>query len=130
MEQSGSLTDVAIPDQAVLHVPAQAPTSTQSFSSIPSGKLLKSFGAGLFINPHKLVVDKEGYLWLADNGGYQVFKLSQDGEVLLTLGKKGVAGAGFDEFDAPTAVAIAPNGDIFVGDGHPEAVRPQAMRGS
>jgi DNA-binding beta-propeller fold protein YncE len=38
--------------------------------------------------------------------------------VLLTLGKKGIAGAGLDEFDAPTDVAIAPNGDIFVGDGH------------
>jgi DNA-binding beta-propeller fold protein YncE len=36
----------------------------------------------------------------------------------MTLGKKGVVGAGLDEFDAPTDVAIAPNGDIFVGDGH------------
>ncbi len=83
-----------------------------------SGKLRKTFGAGMFVSPHKLAVDKEGYLWLADNGGHQVFKLSQDGTVLLTLGKKGVAGAGPDEFDAPTDVAIAPNGDIFVGDGH------------
>jgi 6-bladed beta-propeller len=83
-----------------------------------SGKLLKSFGAGMFVSPHKLAVDKDGNLWLADNGGDQVFKLSQDGKVLLTLGKKGIAGAGLDEFDAPTDVAVAPNGDIFVGDGH------------
>jgi hypothetical protein len=83
-----------------------------------SGKLLKSFGAGMFISPHKLAVDREGNLWLADNGGNQVFKLSQDGKVLLTLGKKGVAGAALDEFDQPTDVAVAPNGDIFVGDGH------------
>jgi 6-bladed beta-propeller len=81
-----------------------------------SGKLRKALGAGMFV--HKLAVDKEGYLWLADNGGHQVFKLSQDGKVLLTLGKKGVAGAGPDEFDALTDVAVAPNGDIFVGDGH------------
>ena len=83
-----------------------------------SGKLLKSFGAGMFVSPHKLTVDDEGDLWIADNGSNQVFKLSQDGEVLLTLGKKGVAGSGLDEFDAPTEVAIAKNGDIFVGDGH------------
>src|SRR5712691_10871632 len=57
-----------------------------------SGKLLKTFGAGMFVSPHKLSVDKEGNLWLADNGGQQVFKLNQDGKVLLTLGKKGVAG--------------------------------------
>ena len=83
-----------------------------------SGKLLKTFGAGMFISPHKLEVDREGNLWLADNGGNQVFKLSQDGKVLLTLGKKGTAGAALDEFDQPTDVAVAPNGDIFVGDGH------------
>jgi hypothetical protein len=83
-----------------------------------SGKMLRSFGAGMFISPHKLSVDRDGNLWLADNGGNQVFKLNQDGKVLLTLGKKGVAGTALDEFDAPTDVAIAPNGDIFVGDGH------------
>src|SRR5712675_812988 len=81
-----------------------------------SGKLLKALGAGMFVSPHKLAVDREGYLWLADNGGHQVFKLSQDGKVLLTLGKKGVAGPGLDEFDAPTELAVAANGDIFVGD--------------
>src|SRR5215831_13128353 len=83
-----------------------------------SGKLRKTFGAGMFVSPHKLSVDREGNVWLADNGGHQVFKLTPDGKVLLTLGKKGIAGAGLDEFDAPTDVAIAPNGDIFVGDGH------------
>ena len=72
----------------------------------------------MFVSPHKLTVDKDGILWLADNGGHQVFKLDQDGKVLLTLGKKGVAGAGLDEFDAPTDVAVADNGDIFVADGH------------
>jgi len=83
-----------------------------------SGKMKKTFGAGMFVSPHKLSVDREGNLWLADNGGDQVFKLNQDGKILLTLGKKGVAGTGIDEFDAPTDVAIAPNGDIYVGDGH------------
>ena len=50
--------------------------------------------------------------------GHQVFKFSPDGRLLLTLGKAGVAGSGPDEFNAPSAVLVAPNGDIFVGDGH------------
>ena len=41
-----------------------------------SGKMLKSFGAGMFVSPHKLTVDKDGNLWVADNGSHQVFKLS------------------------------------------------------
>jgi DNA-binding beta-propeller fold protein YncE len=83
-----------------------------------SGKLLKNFGAGMFASPHKMTIDHEGNLWVADNGAHQVFKLSAEGTVLLTLGKKGVAGAGSDEFDAPTEVAVAASGDIYVTDGH------------
>ena len=83
-----------------------------------SGKVLKSLGKGLFVSPHKLTIDKDGNLWMADNGAHQVLKLDQTGKVLITLGKKGVAGRGNDEFDAPTEVAVADNGDIFVADGH------------
>ena len=82
-----------------------------------SGKLLKTFGAGMFVSPHKLSVDKEGNLWLADNGGHQVFKLIGR-EGLVDARQKRSRRGGLDEFDAPTDVAIAPNGDIFVGDGH------------
>jgi sugar lactone lactonase YvrE len=88
-----------------------------------SGKLLKSFGKGLVVSPHKITVDKDGNVWVADNGtargkGQQVLKFSPDGKLLLALGKAGVAGSSNDEFDQPTEVAIAPNGDIFVADGH------------
>jgi sugar lactone lactonase YvrE len=88
------------------------------FQLEPSGKLLKTFGAGMFVSPHKLTVDKAGNLWVADNGSHQIIKLDTNGKVLMTLGKKGVAGPGLDEFDAPTEVAVAPSGDIFVADGH------------
>ena len=101
-----------------------------------SGKLLKSLGVGLFAYPHGFTVDQDGNLWATDvndeatvlgmpakNGsgvqmGQEVLKLSTAGKVLLTLGKEGVSGNGPDTFDRPTGVAIAPNGDIFVSDGH------------
>jgi hypothetical protein len=50
--------------------------------------------------------------------GQTVHKFSPDGKLLMTLGKPGKAGAGPDEFNAPSAVAVARNGDIFVADGH------------
>jgi hypothetical protein len=49
--------------------------------------------------------------------GNQVFKFSKDGKVLLTLGKPGGAAAP-DYFYAPNDVVVAPNGDIFVSEGH------------
>jgi sugar lactone lactonase YvrE len=89
----------------------------------PSGTLLKSFGADLLLFPHGIHVDREGNVWVVDGlgrggKGHQVFKFSPDGKVLLTLGKAGLPGSGTDEFNAPSAVVTAPNGDIFVADGH------------
>jgi len=88
-----------------------------------SGTLVKSFGAGLLLFPHGLHVDRAGNVWVTDGlgkdgKGHQVFKFSPDGSVLMTLGKAGVAGDGPDEFNAPSAIVVAPNGDIFVADGH------------
>jgi hypothetical protein len=102
----------------------------------PSGKLVKSLGAGLFAYNHGFTMDADGNLWVTDvndqetilgmsarnaNGaimGQDVLKLSPNGKVLMRLGKEGVAGTGPDAFDRPTSVAVASNGDIFVSDGH------------
>ncbi len=88
-----------------------------------SGKLIKSFGAGLLLFPHGLHVDRAGNVWVTDGlgrggKGHQVFKFSPDGKVLLMLGKPNQPGSAPDHFNAPSAVVIAPNGDIFVADGH------------
>jgi outer membrane protein assembly factor BamB len=128
-----------------------------------SGKLVKSFGAGMLIFPHGIHVDRDGNVWVTDgqdNGpqaqrgggagrgrgrsdepgttagaraeaapagpigprpgatiGNQVFKFSPEGKVLLTLGKPGGAAAP-DYFYQPNDVVTAPNGDIFVSEGH------------
>jgi hypothetical protein len=88
-----------------------------------SGHQLRSFGAGMFIFPHGMHVDRDGNVWVTDGRGkdgkgQQVTKFSPDGKVLMTLGKAGVAGDGPDAFNAPSDVLVAPNGDVFVADGH------------
>src|ERR1700688_687976 len=88
-----------------------------------TGKVLANFGAGMFASPHGLYADRDGNIWATDfrgkNGkGHQVTKFSPDGKVLMTLGKAGVPGNTPDTFNRPSAVVIAPNGDIFVADGH------------
>jgi len=82
-----------------------------------------SFGAGMFVSPHGIHVDRQGNIWLVDGAakdakGDQVFKFSPQGKVLMTLGKAGVAGDGPDTFGPPSDILVAPNGDIFVADGH------------
>ena len=126
----GSTSAVAVAPDGHIWVAERCGANTCAGSDLepilefdPSGRLLKSFGAGMFIFPHGFLIDREGNLWVTDGQGregkgHQVFKFSRDGRALLTLGKAGVPGDGPDTFNQPNAVAVAPDGDIFVADGH------------
>jgi DNA-binding beta-propeller fold protein YncE len=94
-----------------------------------SGAVDRRFGNGMFVQAHGFCQDRDGNFWAGDSGpfadnpatkgrGFQLFKFSPDGKVLLSLGKAGVSKAGTDTFIGPTACAIAPNGEIIVADGH------------
>ena len=105
-----------------------------------SGNLVKSFGEGLLLFPHGIFVDRDGNVWVTDGQddaqrpqgtqantllgpppgatrGNQVFKFSPDGKLLMTLGTRGGAAApGY--FYQPNDILVAPNGTIFVSEGH------------
>ena len=90
-----------------------------------SGKLVFSFGKGMFNYPHGIYVDAQDNLWVSDgrvvknNGkGHTVMKFSPQGKLLMTLGTPGVPGNDEKHFNAPSDILTAPNGDIFVADGH------------
>jgi len=88
-----------------------------------SGKLVKSFGAGLFVFPHGIHADRDGNVWVVDglgrgSKGHQIIKFTADGKELMRLGKPGIVGTGPDEFNAPSAIITNTAGEFFVGDGH------------
>ena len=88
------------------------------------GKFVRAFGdAGLFESAHSVTIDAQGFLWVTDSAAHVVHKFSPDGRLLMTLGKKGVAGDNTSRelFNQPNHVAIAPGGDIYVSDGYVNA---------
>ncbi|HVU43578.1 MAG TPA: peptidyl-alpha-hydroxyglycine alpha-amidating lyase family protein [Xanthobacteraceae bacterium] len=90
-----------------------------------TGKVVTSFGAGSVNWPHGLGVDQDGNVWVTDgkaeNGkGQTAIKFSPSGKVLMTIGTPGVAGDGPNQLNGPSDVIVAPNGNIFIADGHGE----------
>lgn len=88
-----------------------------------AGRFIKAFGAGLLLFPHGFFIDRDDHIWVTDghvgNGkGDDVLEFDRNGRLLRTLGRPGVSGSGPDTFHEPNAVLVAPNGDIFVSDGH------------
>ena len=84
----------------------------------PDGIFVRSWGKGLFVNPHHLRIDHEGNIWLADFGLHIVQKFTPEGKLLQTLGVRGVKGMDKTHFNMPTDMAITKSGDIFVTDGY------------
>mgnify|MGYP001215561866 FL=1 len=92
------------------------------------GELVRSFGGGIFAVPHGFHVDHDGNVWVTDapftlppgieGKGHIVVKFSPLGDRLMTLGTPGVTGNDSSHFNMPSDVHVAPNGDIFVADGH------------
>ena len=101
-----------------------------------SGNLVRSFGKGMLNWPHGIHVDPDGNVWVVDGRdnkpaaprdttsaarlkvfGHQVLKFSPTGVLLMRLGADGGAREPAF-FYQPNAVLVAPNGDIFVAEGH------------
>jgi DNA-binding beta-propeller fold protein YncE len=89
------------------------------------GKLLRSWGDNFVLSAHGLRLDNDGFVWITDKTGDQVFKFSANGKLLMTLGKKGTAGDmnSTDALNGPSDVVVAKNGDIFVSDGESSNAR-------
>ena len=85
-----------------------------------AGELESSWGERLFVDTHSIDVDHEGFVWVTDRRAHMVYKFTMDGQQLMALGTKGVAGdnSSRNAFNRPSDVVIAPNGDIFVADGY------------
>ena len=89
----------------------------------PQGNFIKSFGAGQLLFPHFIFIDKQDHIWIVDGHndgkiGDDVLEYDQNGKMLMTLGKPGVAGNDQQTLHEPSAVLVAPGGNIFVADGH------------
>ena len=111
-----------------------------------SGKLVKSFGAGMMVFPHGIYVDKDNNIWVTDGQdnlprrargaaadaplptppstiiGHQIFKFSPEGKLLLTLGKAGGNQPGQPadpaSFYQPNDIITNSKGEIYVCEGH------------
>ncbi len=111
-----------------------------------NGNFVRSFGANLFSFPHGMWIDRDGNIWVSDTvsnlaprggvtppagtppKGNQILKFSPTGKLLMTLGTAGVYGQDNNHFNQPSDLVVAPDGTIFVADGHElENMQPRIM---
>ncbi|MCA9232063.1 MAG: hypothetical protein KDA57_15550 [Planctomycetales bacterium] len=112
----GWVSGLAVDDQDQVWVFKKGDDPVQVYTT--AGKFVRSWGQGMFVQPHQLRIDHEGSIWVADFGLHVVQKFTPEGDLLQTLGVRGESGVDETHFDKPTDMAITPAGDIFVSDGY------------
>jgi len=70
---------------------------------------------------HSVRVDPQGNIWIVDAPGHVIYKMNPERKELMRLGTKGIAGTGPNNFNLPTDVAFAPDGEVYVTDGYGSA---------
>jgi hypothetical protein len=87
----------------------------------PDGKVIRSFLGDEYSQIHDLKIreDDEGeFLYGARDNAAEGIKFdAQTGEIVLRLGFPVESGLKLEKF-SPTAITVAPNGDIFLSDGY------------
>lgn len=85
-----------------------------------AGKVVRSWGKGLFTTPHAIRIDPQGNVWTTDAASSMVYKFSPEGEMLLKI-EVGGQPSPCGNFCSVTDIAFAPNGHLFVADGYRNA---------
>jgi hypothetical protein len=126
-----TMTAVDIDSKGTIYVFQRGePSKIMAFDS--KGKLLRSWGDGMFPSAHGLRVDRQDNVWITDRVLHQVMKFSPQGKLLMELGAKGVKGDNDsrDALNGPSDVVIGPNGDISNDVGNVKAHLPRSGRRS
>jgi len=123
----GGVPSVALDSKGNLWVFQRAERGKpQLFKFDPHAKIILQLGEdviGYQEKAHGMAVDAEDNVWITAAGSATVMKISPEGKLLLKLGQTGRRGD-WDESKGqrllwePVMVAFAPNGDVYIGEGH------------
>jgi DNA-binding beta-propeller fold protein YncE len=123
----GGVPAVALDSKGNLWVYQRAEVGKpQLFKFDPNHKLILQVGQdvlGYQEKAHGMAVDAEDNVWITAATSATVMKISADGKLLLTVGERGRRGD-WDEAKGqrllwePVMIAFAPNGDVYIAEGH------------
>jgi len=86
-----------------------------------SGKILRSWGKGMYTMPHAIRVDPQGNVWTTDAAASNVYKFKNDGTLLMKIEIGGQPANCSNNFCSTTDVAFARDGHLFISDGYRNA---------
>lgn len=113
-------TSVAVGADGVYYVLQRGADADPVVAFDAQGRVLRSWGKGLYTIPHSIRVDPDGNVWTVDSGSSQVYKFSPQGRQLLHI-DVGEMPDKKSAFRGTADIAFAPDGNLLIADGYGNA---------
>src|SRR5260370_29977465 len=118
--QIGFPSAVAMNSAGLIYVLQRGEESDPVIVVNQQGKVVRSWGKGMFKIPHSIRIDPSGNIWTVDAASSLVYKFTPQGKKLMEISVGGQPQTKSD-FNGTTAIAFAPNGHLFISDGYGNA---------
>lgn len=116
----GYPSSVAMGADGALYVLQRGANADPVLVANRDGKIIRSWGKGMYKIPHSIRIDSGGNIWTVDSGSSMVLKFTPEGQKLMEIsvgeqpaGRTGAAGT--------TDIAFGPHGRLFISDGYGNA---------
>lgn len=116
----GYPSSVAMDKSGLLYVLQRGEKADPVLVVNQNGRIIRSWGKGMFKIPHSIRIDPSGNLWTVDASSSMIFKFTPMGEKMMEISVGGQPAAKTG-FAGATDIAFAPNGHLFISDGYGNA---------
>lgn len=113
-------SSVAVDSKGLLYLLQRGKKADPIIVVDADGRVLRSWGRGLFKIPHSIRIDGDGNVWTTDAATSVIYKFTPSGELLLKIEVGDLPSKGRD-FRGTTDIAFGPGGRVFIADGYGNA---------
>jgi streptogramin lyase len=120
----GTVSSVAADRSGVIYVLQRGDKADPVIAVDREGRVLRSWGKGMYTVPHSIRIDPAGNIWTVDAGSSVVLKFSPEGKKLQEIAVGEVAPAekcAFPTLCGTTDISFGPAGRLFISDGYGNA---------
>jgi len=116
----GYPSSVAMAKDGTIYIFQRDSTADPVIAINREGRVLRSWGKGMFKIPHSIRIDAQGNIWTVDAQSSMIYKFTPQGQKLMEISVGGQPD-GKTGFLGTTDIAFAPNGHLYISDGYGNA---------
>jgi DNA-binding beta-propeller fold protein YncE len=116
----GMVSSVAVDGKGTIYLLQRGDKADPVVAVDALGKILRSWGKGLYKIPHSIRVDPAGNIWTVDAQSSTILKFTPEGKELMRI-EVGGQPETKNPFCGTSDIAFAPNGHFYISDGYGNA---------